>query len=282
MKVGFIGAGKAGFSLGKYLRMHGTPVSGYYSKHDISAKQAAEFTNTGTFDSLEQIVQQSDFLWITTPDQEIVPVWEQLRKLPLAKKCVGHCSGCLSSSVFAGRDQLGVYGVSVHPLAAFCDREHSYTALRDAVFTVEGDETVLPRLSEWLRGMGNPVQVMDSEKKSLYHCAAVTVSNHVTALFQTAAGMLEACGFDREQAGQALLPLLKNNCENLIETGLPGALTGPVERGDQQTIAAHLEQLCASDAALYRSLSARLLPVAQAKHPERDYSSLQRMMEGWK
>lgn len=282
MKVGFIGAGKAGCSLGKYLRLHGTEVSGYYSKHDVSAKQAAEFTQTRAFDSLEQIVQMSDFLWLTTPDDQIALVWEDLRKLPLAKKCMGHCSGSLSSEVFDGRHGSSVYGCSIHPLAAFCDKEHSYQALADAVFTVEGDTAVVDNIRQWLEQMGNRVQVIGTEKKSLYHCAAVTVSNHVAALFQSGVDMLVACGFDRIQAAEALGPLLRNNGNNLIAKGLPEALTGPVERGDRGTILAHLEQLPEPDASLYRKLSARLLPVAQAKHPERDYTDLQSMMEGWK
>ena len=282
MKVGFIGAGKAGFSLGKYLRMHGTDVSGYYSKHDVSAKQAAEFTNTRAFDSLEQIARHSDFLWITTPDDQIAPVWEELRKLPLAKKCMGHCSGSLSSLVFAGRQEFDAYGVSIHPLAAFCEKEHSYGALADAVFTIEGDQQVLPGLKAWLGEMGNRVQGIETEKKSLYHCAAVTVSNHVTALFESGLAMLAACGFERGQAVQALLPLLHSNCENLTVQGLPNALTGPVERGDSGTILAHLAQLPEPDAALYKNLSKRLLPIAKEKHPDRDYTALQTMMEGWK
>lgn len=282
MKVGFIGAGKAGHSLGKYLTMHGTEVSGYYSKRNVSAKQAAKFTNTRAFDSLEQTVQHSDFLWLTTPDDQIASVWEDLRKLPLAKKCIGHCSGSMTSEVFAGRRGMGVYGCSIHPLAAFCDREDSYGALADAVFTVEGDGEIVPDIRRWLEGMGNEVQVIGTEKKSQYHCAAVTVSNLVAALFQTGIDLLLDCGFARGQAVKALSPLFRGNCENLVAKGLPEALTGPVERGDTQTIAAHLEGLSERDAALYRNLSARLLTIAKAKHPEQDYTNLQKMMEGWK
>ena len=108
MKVGFIGAGKVGCSLGKYLVTHGVNVVGYLSKRHSSAEQVAHFTGTRAFDSLEQVVQASDILFITTPDHEISLVWEELRKLPLAKKCICHCSGSLSSAVFHGRDNAGL------------------------------------------------------------------------------------------------------------------------------------------------------------------------------
>lgn len=282
MKVGFIGAGKVGCSLGKYLVTHGVDVVGYLSKHHSSAEQAAHFTGTRAFDSLEQVVQASDILFITTPDHAIPLVWEELRKLPLAKKCICHCSGSLSSAVFHSRRQCGAYGYSVHPLFAIWDKEHSYEALAHAVFTVEGDPEHLTDLQAWLERLGNSVPVISASKKSLYHCAAVTVSNHVLALVQTAMEMLQECGFDAQDAQQALFPLLENNVKTILEHGVEKALTGPVERGDADTVRSHLESLSGKDAALYQNLCARLLPIAQKKHPQRNYTKLQTMMEEWK
>lgn len=64
MKVGFIGAGKVGFSLGKYLKSHGVDVVGYYSKTPESAKSAADFTETKVYVTIVDIVRDSDtLLW---------------------------------------------------------------------------------------------------------------------------------------------------------------------------------------------------------------------------
>ena len=86
MKAGFIGAGKVGFSLGKYLAENGIQVTGYYSRSSKSARQAAEFTSTKHFTNLTDIVKESDTLFITVPDGAISEVWEHIRKLPIKNK----------------------------------------------------------------------------------------------------------------------------------------------------------------------------------------------------
>ena len=71
MKVGFIGAGKVGFSLGKYFKEKNVDVTGYYSKSPESAKSAADFTNTKAYDAISDLLRESDTLFITVPDQNI-------------------------------------------------------------------------------------------------------------------------------------------------------------------------------------------------------------------
>ena len=71
MRAGFIGAGKVGFSLGKYLKENGVEITGYFSKSPESAKSAADFTNTKLYKSIENILSDSDTLFITVPDGQI-------------------------------------------------------------------------------------------------------------------------------------------------------------------------------------------------------------------
>ena len=68
MRAGFIGAGKVGFSLGKYLKENGVEITGYFSKSPESAKSAADFTNTKLYKSIENILSDSDTLFITVPE----------------------------------------------------------------------------------------------------------------------------------------------------------------------------------------------------------------------
>lgn len=78
MKIGIIGAGRVGCSIGKYLRTKDIELAGYYDVDSAAAKEAAEFTRTESFDSLKQLADQSQIIFITTPDSFIIPVWEQL------------------------------------------------------------------------------------------------------------------------------------------------------------------------------------------------------------
>ena len=100
MRAGFIGAGKVGFSLGKYLAEGGISLSGYYSRSPASAKDAAAFTGSRYYETLADIVNDSDTLFITVPDGCISEIWDDMRSLPIEDKNICHCSGSIPSTVF--------------------------------------------------------------------------------------------------------------------------------------------------------------------------------------
>ena len=75
MRIGFIGAGKVGYSLGRYLKEHHISISGYYSRALQSAMDAAEFVETNFYTTLDELVKDSEVLFITVPDGVIKEVW---------------------------------------------------------------------------------------------------------------------------------------------------------------------------------------------------------------
>ncbi len=282
MKAGFIGAGKVGFSLGKYLKDGGVTVTGYYSRSIESAAEAAEFTDTGYYENLADIARDSDTLFVTVPDGMIGNVWKELRNLPIKNKNICHCSGSISSAVFFDAEEKGACAYSVHPLYAVSDRKSSYKGLAEAYFAIEGSDGNLSYIKESFESLGNKVITMPEDKKALYHCAAVTVSNHMTALFDIGVEMLTNCGFDHESAERALAPLIRGNAANIAENGAVRSLTGPVERGDFKTVQNHIKALQGFDEKqelIYRLLSERLLKIAERKHPDRDYGKMRETIE---
>ena len=118
MRIGIIGAGRVGVTMGKYLGDAGVEVTGFYSKTTQSAVQAAEFTDTTVYKTLQDIVEASDTLMITTPDGVISEVWDCIAGYELTGKILCHCSGSLSSNVFSGIEQTGAVGCSIHPMYA--------------------------------------------------------------------------------------------------------------------------------------------------------------------
>lgn len=276
MRAGFIGAGKVGFSLGRYLAEGGVTVTGYYSRSRTSAAEAAEFTGTDRYDDLADITEDSDTLFITVPDGVIADVWDELRDLPIKNKNICHCSGSISSAVFFDAEEKGAYAYSVHPIYAVSDRYHSYEKLGNAVFSVEGSRKNFDVISGILESLGNDVVKIDGSRKALYHCAAVMVSNHMAALADIGCHMLEECGFSRETAGKALAPLIKGNAEAIASKGLEAALTGPVERNDCETVRKHLGVLEGDIRELYRIMSDELVMIAERKHPDRNYEELKK------
>lgn len=282
MNIGIIGAGKVGFTLGKYFKTHGIQVSGYFSRSEASAQEAAAFTETVCYTSINEIIQASDALFLTVPDGAIRSCYEALPKQSIKGKLICHCSGAMSSQdAFPGIRELGAFGYSVHPLFAVSDRYRSYRELSDVFFCVEGDDEHLPELTALLEGCGNPVQVISAEAKVRYHAAAAIASNHVIALVAESLNIMTGCGFTREGALQALRPILVGNMKHAAEVGPVEGLTGPVERCDTGTVAKHLAAMPGEEEReLYRLLSCQLVRVAQEKHPDRNYEPMNELLKG--
>jgi len=90
MRIGFVGAGKVGFTLGKYMSERNVCVSGYYSRSEESARQASLFTHTKYYETLEELIESSDALFLTVPDGAIEDVWNSIlyrAKLDEARPC---------------------------------------------------------------------------------------------------------------------------------------------------------------------------------------------------
>lgn len=281
MKIGFIGAGKVGFSLGKYFVSNGIFVTGYYSMSPKSAKSAAEFTNSRMYNSLTDILKDSDTLFITVPDDAIGTVWEYMKNLDVKNKKICHCSGSISSAAFFDAENKGAYVYSIHPLCAVSDRYNSWHDLKNAVFTIEGSRQYLTQMQNLFTELGNTVAVIDTADKALYHVGAVMASNLVIALLAMGKDILKQCGFSEKTAQKAILPLFKVNTDNIVKYGLTNALTGPIERNDIKTVKRHLENLSKdfNQAQIYRLLSLKLIQIAEQKYPQKNYTQIKEVLK---
>lgn len=270
MKIGFIGAGKVGFSLGKYLTERHEEVVGYYSKNIESAKKAAEFTNTKLYEAPELLIRDSELVFITVPDNHIKDVAIQVLEvchdngICLEGKIICHCSGALTSEIFSDIT-TEISSFSIHPLLAVNDRLQSYKEFSDIIFTMEGDEKRLDEIKSFFEKLGNEVVVMKAEEKPRYHGAAAMGSNLLFGLFETVIEEMEKAGFEREMAEKAIVPFMCKNLAHLKEMKVEDALTGPVVRGDYLTVRKHLETFEGENREIYRLLSKKALKIAKRK-----------------
>jgi predicted short-subunit dehydrogenase-like oxidoreductase (DUF2520 family) len=278
IRIGFIGAGKVGFSLGKYFRDNNLNVIGYYSKNLDSAKRAAEFTDSKYYNDMEILIQECDIIFITTLDGVINEIWSSISKLSIKGKIICHCSGSLSSRVFSNIEYYSSYGYSIHPMFAFSDKYNSYKHLEKAFFTIEGSLKKMDLMKNLFGGLGNKIKVISADNKAKYHVASVVASNHVIALVQTAVEDLKECGFQEDEALASLYPLIVNNINNIGTNGIINSLTGPIERADGQTIKNHLECINEEDRELYKLLSRKLIRIAKMKNKDRDYTKIEEMI----
>lgn len=148
LKTGFVGAGKVGFTLGKYLTTHGARVTGYYSRNTDAADDAAQFTHSQSYRELGDLVADSDVLFLTVPDSSIAAMAAAICEYPIQGKIICHCSGALSAeAAMPGAEQFGASVYSVHPLFAVSDRYAAYRELSDVFLPWRAVRIVWTRLT---------------------------------------------------------------------------------------------------------------------------------------
>lgn len=279
MQIGFIGAGKVGCSMGRYMKEQGLPVAGYFSRQIESSKFAGTFTGTEAFETIKEMTEKCDILCITTTDGEIENAWNELQKQELEGKIICHFSGSYSSAVFKGIEEKKAMGCSIHPMCAFSDKSTSYRQLNQVLFTMEGEDKALATMRPLFEQMGNRVLRIASDKKVLYHCSASLVSNFMIGLYQMGLDCMEECGLTREEAELLFRPLICGNIAKMLDKGPEKALSGPIERNDTQTIDKHLQVLEDKDRELYCLVGEKVLEVAKKRNPTVDYRELENLLE---
>ncbi len=267
LRVAFIGAGKVGCSLARYLGEAGSAeIVGFFSRSADSAREAATFAGGRAFSSPAEAAGAADVIFLTTPDAAIAAVAESLAakagEAGLAGKVVAHCSGATPSEVLAPCRASGAKIASMHPLYAVSSRFDCYQELAQAFFTLEGADVALDALESLIAPCKNRFVRIPAEQKTRYHAAAVMASNLVVGLFEIATEELVTCGFSPDEAKVALAPLFLGNAEHIAAAGPAASLTGPAARGDLSTIEAHLSCLCGENREVYRLLTEVLYRMA--------------------
>ena len=234
INIGFIGAGAVGCSMGKYLCENSSiaKIKGYYSRTSKSVDIAATFTNSKAYASLEELVNECDVICITTPDDIILKVWEQIKNYNLQQKIICHFSGSLSSDIFSGIEETKAEKISIHPMYAFSDKFTSYRQLNTARLTMEGSSKAVKVMQELFGDeLHHKIFMLKASDKVKYHAAAAFASNYVVGIFDVALELLKDCGFTDEDAFSLLGPLTMGNVKSLIENGTldMGLLIEPVD-----------------------------------------------------
>lgn len=280
MRIGIIGAGRVGTTLGQYLKLKGMEISGIYSRTLEHAIDSAEFIGTTYYEKLENLIKVSDTLFITTPDNMISGVWDCIIKFDLKDKIVCHFSGSLSSDVFRSKEKTGAYVCSIHPIYAFSNKYSAYQQFHKVQLTMEGDDAAVEKMKSCWEAIGHKVRIIQRQDKVKYHAGMSMVSNHVLALIGISVKMLQECGFSEKEAYEAVETLVCENVENGIKQGVVEALTGPIERNDTETVKKHLKVLSNETEKVYRSLGEKLIEISKIKNPDRDYRKMEEIIGG--
>ena len=224
-RVRIVGLGRAGLSfLGALDRVGWTVVDGLGRDADKHGAAA-----------------EVDLVLICTPDHAIAAVADEIAP---GEAVVAHVAGSL------GLDVLGHHSrrAGIHPLISLPDGQVGADRLLDnGWFAVAGD-AIANELVEALGGRSFAVADAD---RPVYHAAACVAANHVVALL----GQVERLAAGIGVPAEAYVELTRASVDNVARMGAASALTGPAARGDDMTIARHLEHLPADERGVYEMMA---------------------------
>ena len=279
-----IGAGVVGTTLARRLARVGVPVVGLHGRRTELSKAAGAASGVlSTTGDYPATLSTSDVLIIAVRDTRIGEIAQRLvdEKRLRKEHVLLHASGSRPAAEVLAAARPHVAGVAtMHPLIAVTDSPGAVESLEGASFGIEGDPPATRRAAQLVRFMGARPLTLTPESMPLYHAGAVMASNYVVALAELARSLLVAAGIPEDDALSALWPLMESAVRNLKEVGLPGALTGPVARGDVQSVERHLEALAARAPAhleVYQRLGREVVKLAQKRAPDLDDKSAKRL-----
>lgn len=267
LKIGFIGAGTVGTALAVRLSRRGYDIVAVSSRSLSSAQRFAEMVgNVTVYASPQEVADHAGLVFITTPDDVISVVIDLVRWHQ--GQYVAHCSGADSLDVLEPARMVGAIVGSFHPLQTFAGIQKAIDNLPGSTFALEAEGVLLDILKEMALALEGRWIKLGAGDKAAYHTAAVMTSNYLVTLVKLATDLWGTFGIPRDQAIQALLPLLKGTLNNIENLSVPNALTGPIARGDIGTVQIHLNTLKETAPAIlpvYCQLGLQTIPVAVAK-----------------
>jgi predicted short-subunit dehydrogenase-like oxidoreductase (DUF2520 family) len=262
----FIGPGRAGLSLGYALwRADAVDSVTFCGRrpdpppHPLFIEGAARYVF-----GVERPEPRTTAVVLSVPDEvlpEIAMVLAAHGEAPPG--CVAfHMSGVMGTDPLAPLVQCGYEVGTLHPLQSLADPVLGSEQLGGVYFAISGEPNAQLAARRILNHLGGVAITIPVSRRPLYHAAAVFASNYLAGLIGTAGRLMKEAGVPEDEALQAILPLARGSLENLARLGPAQALTGPVSRGDAETVRLHLRSLQPRERELYAALGLEILNLA--------------------
>lgn len=242
-KVGILGPGKVGSALAMGLYKAGWPLTAVAGPRMETVRELAARVEAAAAGSKEELVSGSEVIFLTVPDDFIEKVAGELSAsaVRVEGKFFYHTSGALGSKALSSLKERGAFIASLHPLQSFADRKTGWALLTGCRVALEGDREAVGLGEEITKALKAEPLILTPGTKTLYHAAACIASNYLVTIEYIAARLFNLAGIKTEDFFSIAGPLLQGTLKNIKSRGVPGALTGPVSRGDIGTVGRHLE-----------------------------------------
>jgi predicted short-subunit dehydrogenase-like oxidoreductase (DUF2520 family) len=267
--LSIIGCGRAATSIAKLLiQFNACQINQIVCQSDQSSHLAISRIGQGRA-SQSSDIEPCDIIMLGCPDDAISTCAKQLSGLKLKPgTIVFHLSGVESSATLTELSSQEVSIASIHPLKSFADINMAVESFLGTYCAIEGSEQATSVLESMFSKVGANVISIKAEDKPLWHLAGVMTSNYLIGLMHICESIYQKIGIKAADARKLMAPLATKTLEHNFKLGPVNALTGPIERGDIETVKKHLYSLealepCIKD--IYTTLGNVLNDIAKLK-----------------
>lgn len=242
LAAGVVGAGRVGSVLGAALGRAGHTVVAASGRSDASRRRARDRLPDVPLLEPTEVVARADLALLAVPDGELPALVTELTATGAVAsgQLVAHTSGRYGVGVLEPAAREGALPMALHPVMTFTGRPDDSTRLVGCFFGVTAPEPLRPIAEALVVELGGEPAWVPEENRPLYHAALASGANHLVTLVAESVELLRRAGL--EEPHRAISPLLGAALDNALQFG-SAALTGPVARGDAETVASHLAEL---------------------------------------
>ena len=254
-RITIVGAGNLGAALAMCLRQAGYVIDQIVFRDSrASRRKATALARTvGAWAvAIARAAIDFDVVWFCVPDDAIAEVARSVaQKADWKGRVALHSSGALASDELAALQRLGAHVASVHPMMTFVagslqtgsSQASSQRSLAGVPFAIEGDVAAVRAGRAIVKELGGKAYAIRRQDKVAYHAWGTFASPLLTALLATTEHVAAAAGLNRREAKRRMLPILQQTLANYAALDAAGAFSGPIVRGDVETIRRHLRVL---------------------------------------
>ena len=265
-RIAIVGPGHLGTSLAIALHRTGFVIAAIVGRaNGKSGQRARKLAKQVRAEASANF--QPDVVWFCVPDAEIArAALDFAKRLSWEKKVALHSSGALTSDSLQVLRSKGADVASVHPLMTFV--QGSRASFAGVPFAIEGDAAAVRAAKEITRNLGGNAYTVRKQDKAAYHAWGTFASPLLTALLATTEEVAGLAGVKGNEAKRRMLPILRQTLLNYAALGAAAGFSGPIIRGDIETVRKHLRVLRGAPAAreVYLALARAALRYLPAKN----------------
>jgi predicted short-subunit dehydrogenase-like oxidoreductase (DUF2520 family) len=246
-RITIVGAGNLGATLAMCLHQAGYVIDQIVFRNSSASRRKARVL-AGKVGAravaIARVKIDADLVWFCVPDDAIAQVAHSLAERADWKGRVAlHSSGTLASDELAVLRRRGAQVATVHPMMTFVagtQQTVSRPALAGVPFAIEGDAAAVRASRRIMKELGGAAYGIRKLDKVAYHAWGTFASPLLTALLATTEQVAAAAGVSQREAKRRMLPILQQTLANYAALDAAGSFSGPIVRGDVETIRRHL------------------------------------------